>query len=209
MNGELPFGESSHPQTDRVLGTSPIPLTLAHGQENRDHRSVGLNHGGLVSITLVSFAPAVTGKIDDPSAVVKVSIEDKHRAYFDLYIDAPFYGDPKPLIGPGRVTDLWCHEAIEVALTGSDDRYLEIEFGPHGHWLMLTLDGGLALTDDEVGVRSYQSWIKEGRWRGRATVYRAHFPKGIVKLRCAALREQRGKSKKGHTPAIRLPRQQS
>ena len=58
-----------------------------------------------------------------------------------LSIDAPFHGDPPPDSEPGPTWALWEHEVVELFLLGDKERYTEIEVGPHGHHLVLRLEG--------------------------------------------------------------------
>jgi hypothetical protein len=54
---------------------------------------------------------------------------------------APFHGDPAPQGPPGPTPGLWNHEVVELFIAGPADHYVEIELGPHGHHLVLVLDG--------------------------------------------------------------------
>ena len=74
-------------------------------------------------------------------------------------VDAPFYNDPRPHPDsaahhlhhePTHVTDgkgclnfegLWKFEVVELFIKGRSDKYVEIEMGPHGHYLILACDG--------------------------------------------------------------------
>nr|WP_276603414.1 rhomboid family intramembrane serine protease [Nannocystis pusilla] len=64
---------------------------------------------------------------------------------------------------------LWNFEVVELFLHAPDDRYLELEFGPHGHSLALQLHGvrNLVATVDVAFVAEPPA---NGRWRGRAVV---------------------------------------
>ena len=55
-----------------------------------------------------------------------------------IEVEAPFTGDAVPPAPRGRTDRLWEHEVVEVFLASeaaAAARYLEIELGPHGHWL--------------------------------------------------------------------------
>lgn len=58
-----------------------------------------------------------------------------------VHIDAPFHGDPPPAGPVGPTWALWEHEVVELFVLGPDDRYTELEVGPHGHFLLLRLEG--------------------------------------------------------------------
>jgi hypothetical protein len=44
--------------------------------------------------------------------------------------------------------NLWRHDVIELFLLGPDKRYLELEFGPFGHYWFLELDGCRNITGE-------------------------------------------------------------
>ncbi len=67
-----------------------------------------------------------------------VQLDDKGLG---VQVVAPFYGDPAPLGPGGELDGLWGYEVVELFLLGAGGHYLEIELGPHGHYLILLLDG--------------------------------------------------------------------
>lgn len=92
-----------------------------------------------------------------------------------LEVDAPYYGDPAPP-GEGGSTDrLWDYEVVELFLLGEGQRYLEIELGPHGHYLVLLLRGPREpeRTDLKIG---YQAKLDGDRWYGRAKIPKQLLP---------------------------------
>jgi hypothetical protein len=59
-----------------------------------------------------------------------------------ISVDSPFFNDPAPPEGPSKNLDgLWNYEVVEVFIKGRHDKYVEIEMGPHGHYLVLVCDG--------------------------------------------------------------------
>ena len=56
-------------------------------------------------------------------------------------IDAPYYGDAAPSSPPGSTDRLWEFEVVELFLAGPEESYLELEFGPLGHYLALECEG--------------------------------------------------------------------
>ena len=82
-------------------------------------------------------------------------------------IEAPFHNDPPPTSPPGRLWKLWEHEVVELFLVDEEGHYIEAEFGPHGHYLLLHLTGPREIADSDLTM-SYTSQIIDGTWIGRA-----------------------------------------
>jgi hypothetical protein len=88
---------------------------------------------------------------------------------FTVEIDATFHGDPSPCAPTGSTDRLWEHEVVELFLLGDDDHYLELEFGPHGHYLALSLHRERQVTARGARLR-FAAVRANGRWSGRAHV---------------------------------------
>lgn len=56
-----------------------------------------------------------------------------------VHVEAPFYDDPPPSGTAVEKNGLWNYEVVELFLLARDGSYLEIEIGPHGHYLILAL----------------------------------------------------------------------
>ena len=82
-----------------------------------------------------------------------------------IQIEAPFHHDPAPDSPIGPTDRLWEHEVIELFLVHEGTRYTELEFGPHGHWLALRLDGVRQIVDRDLPLK-WRSQIDGDRWRG-------------------------------------------
>lgn len=53
-----------------------------------------------------------------------------------MKVQARFYDDTRPDADPGYLMGLWDYEVVELFLLNSQtEEYLELEFGPHGHYL--------------------------------------------------------------------------
>lgn len=94
-------------------------------------------------------------------------------------VHAPRYGDPPPPGPPGSTWKLWEHEVVELFVLGADGRsYTELELGPHGHFLLLQLEGRRNAVATELPVEA--RWEPGGgpRWRAQARLPLAVLPAG-------------------------------
>ena len=85
-----------------------------------------------------------------------------------LEVEAPFYDDPKPDSSGGRMNldGLWDFEVVELFIKGAHDKYLEIELGPHGHFLLLVCDGYRQCFHRGIDPIAYTAKISGNRWKG-------------------------------------------
>lgn len=84
-----------------------------------------------------------------------------------ITINAPLHGDPAPKDPPGSLWELWNHEVVEIFIVGPHNTYIEIELGPHGHHLVLQLNGARNIVASHLPI-IYSSVITNDRWRGDA-----------------------------------------
>ena len=84
-------------------------------------------------------------------------------------VAAPLHGDPKPAAPIGPCDGLWNHEVIELFLLGDEERYLEIELGPWGHYLVLELDGPRQIVASGRLIEFHAQRGHAG-WTGRAVI---------------------------------------
>lgn len=90
-------------------------------------------------------------------------------------VDAPVHGDPPPEAPPGALWGLWDHEVVELFVLGEGDRYTELELGPHGHHLLLRLEGRRNVVERLLPVEA--TWSRSGgRWSAVATLPAAVLP---------------------------------
>lgn len=92
-------------------------------------------------------------------------------------VDAPYHDDPPPATPPGSTPRLWEHEVVELMLLGDEQRYLELEFGPHGHYLALQLHGVRTIVAQGMAL-PYSAGIHGNRWRGEARISVDWLPPG-------------------------------
>jgi len=117
--------------------------------------------------------------------IVSIELEMDNET-LAIRVDAPLHGDPAPQAQAGRVDRLWEHEVIELFLVGTDERYIELELGPDGHWLALKFAGIRQLVDDQVEL--HYSAVHEGaRWRGTASIANTQLPSPILQWNAFAI----------------------
>ncbi len=101
-------------------------------------------------------------------------------------VEAPFYDDPAPDAPPGPTPALWNFEVVELMLLGAEEKYLELEFGPHGHYLALQLAGRRAVQQSGMEL-SYRSEVRRGRFRAQASFPRTWLPMGCDRVNAFAM----------------------
>jgi len=94
-------------------------------------------------------------------------------------VDAPFHDDPLPEAPAGSTDGLWGYEVVELFLLGPDERYLEIELGPAGHYLVLQLDGVRKPTAIGLPLTDYTVSVADGRWSGQAVMPRSYLAEPV------------------------------
>ncbi len=85
-----------------------------------------------------------------------------------VWVDAPFYRDPAPIDSPGPTMGLWLYEVVELFIAGSDQRYIELEMGPHGHYLMLELEEVRHVVSQPL-LQDYRVQVDADRWTAEAS----------------------------------------
>jgi hypothetical protein len=107
---------------------------------------------------------------------------------FTIAIQAPFHDDEPPARAQGSCPGLWSYEVVECFLVGEDERYLEVELGPHGHYLLLSLHGARNIVRQGMPA-AYQAQIdrQRARWRGLITIAEELVPLPIRRVNAFAL----------------------
>ena len=102
--------------------------------------------------------------------------------------DAPYFGDPRPPGATGPTPGLWDYEVIELFIADDAEHYLELEFGPHGHYLALELSGVRKVARAELPL-SYTVEIDPGvtgapigRYRGAAEAPMSYLPRAPTRV---------------------------
>jgi hypothetical protein len=106
-----------------------------------------------------------------------------------LDIKAPFYDDPAPPGRPGRFDGLWDYEVVEVFLLGNDKKYIELEFGPHGHYLVYQLEGVRNPVNTTQGLEIYSVSRNTTAkvWHGTAFIAEDQLPEGLNSFNAYAI----------------------
>ena len=106
-----------------------------------------------------------------------------------LEVAAMFHGDPAPALPPGRIEGLWDYEVVELFLANEAGHYLELELGPHGHYLALRFAGVRHLVSQDLTL-SYLAEISGERWRGVASAPLSILPAGADRANAYAIHGQ-------------------
>ncbi|MBO84327.1 MAG: hypothetical protein CL927_03120 [Deltaproteobacteria bacterium] len=103
-----------------------------------------------------------------------------------VVVDAPFHGDPAPEGPPGSTPGLWDHEVVELFIAGAGTEYLELEFGPFGHYLALSFSD---VREQSGGPHAleYRTAVLKHAWTGTARVPRALLPAGPYRMNATAI----------------------
>ncbi|CAF2027769.1 unnamed protein product [Rotaria magnacalcarata] len=129
-----------------------------------------------------------------PVQISLSSTNDKDQLLIE--IDAPFFNDPAPVSSPssppGSYPELWNYEVVELFfLASSTNHYLELEFSPHGHYLVLLLLDRRKELKQMVPLPYYNvERPTSDRWIGRAHIPRSLFPAHINRFNAYAIHGQ-------------------
>lgn len=115
----------------------------------------------------------------DPREYVHLRLR-RGTGALQLEVDSPYYADPAPQAPPGPLWGLWEHEVVELFIGGPGQRYTEIELGPHGHHLVLRLDGVRNPVERELPL-VFEARVEGARWRARAELPLAWLPEGPLR----------------------------
>lgn len=113
----------------------------------------------------------------DPAEHATVEVLDGGPDHVIVRTDAPLHADPPPHGPPGPTPGLWEFEVVELFIAGPGHRYLELELGPHGHHLVLRLDG-LRRPFAQALPMDVRTTLQGDRWTAEARVPRAWLPEG-------------------------------
>ena len=82
-----------------------------------------------------------------------------------------------------RVAELWEYDVVECFLVGAGGRYLEVELGAGGHFLVLSFSAPRVRSDSHEALRPALDFASDrAGWRARILLDRAIVPPGIAAL---------------------------
>ncbi len=116
------------------------------------------------------------GQAIAPEQIATLSLEIADAVV--IRIAAPLTRDV-PDLPPGRVTKLCEFDVVELFLLGANQAYLELEFGPAGHYWALELKGERNVVRDDLIV-DYQTEVRDERFYGVARLSPALLPPGCA-----------------------------
>jgi hypothetical protein len=120
-----------------------------------------------------------------PEEVARVELQ---LTDLDLSVQlvAPFHRDAPPATPAGSTDRLWEYEVVELFLLGREQRYLELEFGPFGHYLVLALEGPRNLVRSGIPI-AYEAQRTDAGWTGRARIDADQLPPGLAEANAYAI----------------------
>ena len=133
----------------------------------------------------VSIIKNWQGELVEPTQIVNLKLESGIEC-LKFEIDAPFYDHSPPPAPSGFFDGLWNYDVVEIFLVGPVGGYIELEFGPHGHYLGYELDGPRSVVG-RFNLEHYQTNILGDRWLGQATLNLRKVPNQVVKWNAFAI----------------------
>ncbi|MEE2788234.1 MAG: hypothetical protein VX589_12900 [Myxococcota bacterium] len=121
---------------------------------------------------------------EDQWVNVQVALGDREGLIVE--VDAPLWRGQPPDQAAGRCWGLWQYDVVELFLVGQNGHYLEVEMGPHGHYLGLMLSAPRIIDDDQVPIQ-YAVTHHSSRWTGRARIAPRHLPEEPVRMNAFAI----------------------
>lgn len=136
------------------------------------------------------------GRALDSKEHITLSLEHPTDTILTVTIEAPFYNDPAPSAPVGHTDALWNYEVVEWFVIGPEDAngqrsYIEFEWSPHGHHLVLCLHGERNIVGYHTELE-YTAQIKGSRWTGQADIPVSWLPKGTLHHNAYAIHGGKG-----------------
>ena len=103
----------------------------------------------------------------------------------ELVASLPHQPAPRIPAAPrgARVADLWEYDVVECFLAGAGGRYLEVELGAGGHFLVLSFSAPRVRSDSHETLRPALDFASDARgWRARLVLKWRLVPPGLEAL---------------------------
>ena len=100
---------------------------------------------------------------------------------------APNLNNKGPITPPGPMWELWNYDVVEFFFLGEKERYLELEFSPHGHYLALQMVGIRNPVTRMLPLETNVSECNEEWWSGNAKVPLSYLPNPVLKWNAFAI----------------------
>jgi len=111
-----------------------------------------------------------------------------HKRVVKVHVISPLFDDPEPELPGGICPGLWNYECVELFFSNSKGHYLEVELGPHGHWLCLLHNGfRKCFNKGEELELEVQNEFRGTEWHCFAEIPLAYFPGNISKFNAYAI----------------------
>ena len=115
---------------------------------------------------------------------------EKVENNLEVELKSPFFENKPPEAAAGYLMGLWDYEVVEIFfLNSKTEEYLELEFGPHGHFLALKFKGERKqIEDNEKFEFEYKAQIdkNEKTWTAKAIIPLNLLPNNVNKYNCYA-----------------------
>jgi hypothetical protein len=108
----------------------------------------------------------------------------------ELVASLPHQPEPRIPRAPRgtRVADLWEYDVVECFLAGEGGRYLEVELGAGGHFLVLSFSAPRVRSDSHEALRPSLDFASDARgWRARIRLDWTLVPRGLSALDAFAI----------------------
>ena len=139
-----------------------------------------------------TIAQTWEGVLVQPEDRVHVDIAIWNNDRLQIEIIAPFYKknasptDEVKLQGQPPTWKLWEYDVVEIFFVCANGNYIETEFGPHGHYLILELDAPRKIVRRDI-ICNYKTKFFGSRWKGFAEIPLSVFPDNIEKINLFAI----------------------
>jgi hypothetical protein len=128
--------------------------------------------------------PCATSRPVDIHLVIK-------KDSLGIRLISPFYDNPAPPQSENRCKGLWNYEVVELFVAGPETDYLEIELNPHGHYLVLSMNG-IRQPSSETLLIDYNAEIKGNTWVGEAVIPIHLLPREPRRINAFAIHDVEG-----------------